>query len=155
MTPDDVLKNIHSLSRKKGWSVQLGQTDQIRFKAPGAKSFRLNPLSALAFHLEKVPNLKWEVPGETLGLKPSEIEDFHLACDFRWFRPSLRRKLLEACGVRDDKFIEALKLMESASLKRKLETSFSHLSPEDREALETATNKRDKKQIEKILKKYR
>ena len=94
MKTDEILKKLRSLSRKKGWSARLGQTDQIRFKAPGANSFRLNPLSALAQHLEGIPNLKWEVPGEVLGLNAKQIEDFHLACDFRWFRPQLRMKIL-------------------------------------------------------------
>jgi len=154
MKTNEILKKLRSLSLKKGWSVQLRQTDQVRFKAPGEKAYRRNPLSALAGELEDVPNLRWKIPGQTLGLNPNQIEDFHLACDFRWFRPQLRMKILKACGVRDPKFVEAFEFAESVLPKRKLEKVLANLSSDEREALETATVIRSKKRIEEILKKY-
>lgn len=155
MKTDDVLKELRSLLKKRGWSAQIRMSNVVRLRGPDDRSFFRNPLCALAFYLHGTANLKWEVPGETLGLKPSEIENLHLACDFRWLRPLLRMKVLKACGVRDQKFIEAFEFAESVLPKRELERVLSNLSTEDREALESATVRRGQKQIEGILKKSR
>jgi len=66
----------------------------------------------------------------------------------------LRMRIMKACGVRDQKFIEAFEIAEGVSSKRRLETALANLSSEDRESLETATVTRDKEQIEEALKKY-
>jgi hypothetical protein len=154
MKTDEVLRELKSLSKTKDWSVQVRPICNIRFKSPRDKRHVRNPLAALARHLHGKINLKWLAPGVTLDLDEDQIQDFVLASDTYWCRPQLRKQILKACGLADEKFDEAYLLMEKILGKSKLEKFLQSLSSEDRVVLETATAKADLRKIEKTVLKY-
>jgi hypothetical protein len=154
MKTNEVLKELKSLIEKHGWFGQLGQTDYIRFKSPDDDRYRWNPLSALANHHHGEVNRMWEVPGARLDLEPAEIDDFHLACDSRWYRPQLRKRILDSCGLVDRKFDKVYLFMEKLVGKSKLAKILKTLSSEDRNALESAVGGPGRRKIEEVVRKY-
>jgi hypothetical protein len=154
MKTNDVLKELKSLSRRKDWSVQLRPICNIRFKSPRDKQYRHTPLAALAGHLHGKTNLKWLAAGATLELDEAQIQDFNLASETYWYRPQLRRQILKACGLEDEKFEKIYLFMEDLIGKTKLKKLLDALSSEDRFALEALTTKPERRKIEEIVRKY-
>ena len=153
MKTDEVLRGLQSLIEKHGWSAQLVQANHIRLKGPKDQRYTWNPLAALAHHHGGV-NLRWEIPGANLGLEPEEIDDFHRASDCRWYRPQLRRRILEACGLEDRKFTEVYLFLENLLGKSKMNKVLRTLSSDDRAELESVTVKGNLQKVEKIVLKY-
>jgi hypothetical protein len=153
MKTDEVLGELKSLSRRKDWSTQVRPICQIRFKGPKDKRHGRNPLAALARHLHGRINLNWLAAGATLGVDEDQIQDFTLASETRWYRPQLRRQLLKACGLADEKFEEVYLFMEKLVGKSKLNRVLETLSSDDKFALESATTKPDLKRVEEIVQK--
>lgn len=153
MKTDQVLKEIRKLIKAQGWSARIVQPTHIRLKDRRDRGFVRNPIAALGLQLLGLTNLKWNTPGTALGLTDDEIEDLHLAADFRWPRAWLRRKLLEACGLDEPRFEEALRYLEGQYSKTRLEKVFRNLSVDDMEELDKATNRADKEALKRIVQK--
>ena len=154
MRTEEVLRELRSLSKREDWSNQVRPICNIRFKGPKDKRYWRNPLAALALHLHGKVNLRWVTPGATLGLDEDQVQDFVLASDTFWYRPLLRKQILKACGLEDERFDEAYRLMERLLGKTKLEKVSQILSAEDRFELESATAKTDLRTVEKVARKY-
>ena len=154
MKTEEVLKALKTLAKTLGWSVRLNYADAIRLKGPGDKRHFWNPLGALVFHLKGFRKRAWRTPGEELGLDSRQIDDFHRACDLRWFRPRLRLQILEACGLEDKKFEGAMQFVDTLFPKSKLEKILKSTSSKDRMVLEEATRWGAMAKVEEILKKY-
>jgi len=151
MKTETILEELKNLLGKKGWSAHLGQADQIRFKGPHDKSYCRNPLAALALHHHGDVNLRWVLPGGTLGLDDAQVQDLQFACETRWFRPQLRRQVLDACGLKDEKFEAVFRSMEDVLPKSRLEKALESLSSKDRISLEHATRRGRLEEIKRIL----
>ena len=154
MKTEMILEELKTLAKKQGWSAHVNKTAAIRLKGPNDKRYLWNPLAALVIHLKGFQNRGWRIPGEELGLDLRQIDDFHRASDFRWFRPRLRLQILEACGVEEKEFEEVFQFTETLLSKSKLEKILKSLSSEDRIALEDATRRGALRKVEEVLKKY-
>ena len=154
MQTNDVLKELKSLIEDPDWHGQISQRAHIRFKGPKDKQHRRNPLAALALHLHGKTNPEWLWAGATLGLDEDQVHDFNLASETYWYRPQLRRQLLEACGFVDKTFEQLYLFMEKLIGKSKLPKVLESLSSEDRIALEYLAAKPDLKKVEEIVRKY-
>jgi hypothetical protein len=154
MKTDEVLKELESLSRSKHWSVKVSPVCGIRFKGPNDRRHIRNPLTALARHLHGKTTLKWIAAGATLELDENQIHDFTLASETYWYRPQLRRQILMACGLEDEKFEKVYLFMEDLLGTPKLNKVLDALSSEDRLALGALTTRPDSRRIESLVGKY-
>jgi len=154
MDTAEIVGKLRDLTVKKGWSIGLGQSGHVRFKTPEDKPVTRNPLAALALDLHGKTNPRWAAAGAALGLDEDQIQDFTLACETRWFRPLLRREILNACGFKDKKFEAALALLENLVGKTRLERVLDDLFSKERIALEAATDRGDQSQVEEIFSRY-
>jgi hypothetical protein len=66
----------------------------------------------------------------------------------------LRKRILDACGLEDEKFEEVYLLLENLLGKTKLNQVLNSLSSADRNALEALSTKPDSRKIEAIVGKY-